>query len=138
MPVLSEMGRSTSQEELLRHVNNTSMYYYANSRLINWETGCWRKEQWLYLESQRRWWTSVLKNHFIWVIIQVSFIHKGEGCGCLLQTSWCWPDPGRNVIILCSCSWPCRSGYSCKPPTRQMLLFVLQFLSLYKWTCVIF
>ena len=90
------------------------------------------------MESQRRWWISVPENHFIWVIIQASFTHKGEGCGCLLQISWCWPDPGRNVIILCSCPWPCRSGYPCKPPTRQMLLFVLQFLSPYEWKCVIF
>ena len=50
-------------------------------------------------------------------------IFKGkvrEGCGWLLQTSWCG--------VLCFCSCPCRfrSWCSCKPP-RYMLFSVLQF-----------
>ena len=54
----------------------------------------------------RNQWTSAPVNHFTRARIQVSAALKGEG---LLQTTWCWPDPRGDVIILCSCSYPRRS-----------------------------
>ena len=44
--------------------------------------------------------------------IRLLLYKKGRGGGsCLLQTWWCWPDPRDNVIILCFCSCPHRSGH---------------------------
>ena len=28
-----------------------------------------------------------------------------------MHTTWCWPDTRGDVIILCSCSCPCKSGH---------------------------
>ena len=41
------------------------------------------------LADQERQWTSVPKNHRSGVRIQAAFMLKKEGCGWLLQTSWC-------------------------------------------------
>ena len=107
--------------------------FLLHDRPINLETDCYGKEWKLYLESQqlRRWWTRVPENHLIWVIIQASFILKGEGCGWLSQTPWC-----RNPLFLQLSS---RFGHNV--PINLWLdncyFLFYNFLSLYEWKSVI-
>lgn len=102
-------------------------YYLPHDRPIPQDTGVKARSSNFFQKASRprRWRTNVPKNHLTQVTIQASFILEGEGCGWLLQTSWCQPDPRGDVIIPSSCSCLCRSQYSCKPPTRQMLFSVL-------------
>lgn len=68
-------------------------------------------------------------------------LHKRRsGCGRLLPTPWCWPDPGGAVIVFCSYSNPCRlcSRCPCKPSTGQVLFSALQlFISIWKESVVL-
>ena len=111
-----------------------SPYCWPHDRPRNRETSCWGKEEWLFQKaSRRRRWTSVPKNPLTWVRIQASFILKGEGCGWLLQTSWC-----QNPLFL-HLSMQVRSWCSCKPPTRQTLFSVQQlFISIWMEKCYTF
>lgn len=85
----------------------------------------------LKASNQRRWWASVPNNCLTQVRIQASFYtERGGGMiGCCKLL---------GIKILCSCSCPCRSGHqrSCKPPTRQTLLFVLKLcISIWMENC---
>ena len=55
-----------------------SAYCLSPDRPIHWETNCWGKQEWLYVESQQNK-KMVPKKLHKWVRIQASFILKGEG-----------------------------------------------------------
>ena len=63
-----------------------------------------------------------------WRILAKHFQWQGEGGG---KESCC---EFFGVWILCSCSYPCRSGHNVLVNLQQMLFSVLQLLSLYEWT----
>ena len=60
---------------------------------------------------------------------------KERGFSWLLQNSWCWPDPRGNVIILCSCSCPVRSGHCVPANSHQGKCYFLfsSLLSVSEW-----
>ena len=89
---------------------NSSSYCLPHHRPINQQRRYWGKEQQLSSEIQQ---TKKIVNEcpsepFYQSQIQLSATLKGEG---LVHTTWCWPDTRGDVIILCSCSCPCKSGH---------------------------
>lgn len=74
----------------------------------------------------RRWWPAFPKNHFTQVRIQTFLCWKGKDCVCLLQTSWCWPDPshcGCDNSLFFQLSTQVWWEHAYKPPTRKLVFF---------------
>ena len=60
---------------------------------------------------------------------------KERGSSWLMRTSWCWPAPRGNVIILCSCNFPVRPGHCVPANSHQGKCYFLfsSFLSICEW-----